>query len=192
MDRCGPLDLGGRIAVASSAQPEYLVIGRVRRAHGVAGEVAVEVLSNVSGRFDPGSEMVVSLRGRRERSKVVSARSHRDVVLVRFDGCEDRDEAELLRGAVLEIEAHRAPESEPGSYYFHELIGCRSTDRAAGELGVVVDVVEDGGGLILKISDGSRSLLVPFVAQYIRRIEAGQSIEFDLPEGLIETCASSS
>lgn len=174
------------------AQTEYLVIGRIRRAHGVTGEVAVEVLTDVAGRFDIGSEVVVSRSGRRECLRVAGARPHKDVVLVRFDGCEDRDEADLLRGALVEIEASRAPESEPGSYYYHELIGCRSKDRTAGELGEVVDVIEDGGGLILEISDGNRSLLVPFVARYIQRIETGRWIEFDLPEGLIETCASSS
>jgi len=178
--------------VAGSRKPEYLMIGRVRRPHGVAGEVAVEVLTVVPGRFDTGSEIVVFRDGSRERLKVAGSRAHKDAVLVRFAGCEDRDEAELLRGAVLEIEAGRAPESEPGSYYYHELIGCRCSDRTAGELGEVAKVVEDGGGLILEVSDGTRLLLVPFVAQYIRHIEPHRSIEFDLPEGLIETCASSS
>ena len=55
-----PVEPETEIEPEPESEPEYLLIGRVRRAHGVRGEVAVEILSEVPERFDPGSELVVS------------------------------------------------------------------------------------------------------------------------------------
>ncbi len=178
--------------MARHVEPEYLLVGRVRRAHGVRGEVAVEALTEVAARFAPGAELVLCQSGVRRPVEVADARPHRNLMLVRFDGVTDRDAAELLRGATLEVEVSHAPETEPGSFYHHELIGCRCVDRVGGELGEVVEVIEDGGGVLLEVTDGQRTLLVPFVSSYIVEIEPRRSIELDLPEGLIEACGSSS
>jgi 16S rRNA processing protein RimM len=78
-----------------------------------------------------------------------------------------------------------------GQYYFHELIGCAGFDRQAGELGVVVDVLEDGGGVLLVFRRGDEALLVPFAEALLVEVDpAGKRIDFDLPEGLIAACSS--
>ena len=72
-------------------------------------------------------------------------------------------------------------------------MNCRCHDRRHGELGKVVDVIEDGGGLLLEVADGERRLLVPFVRRYLVAVDrVERTIELDLPAGLIETCASRS
>jgi 16S rRNA processing protein RimM len=112
--------------------------------------------------------------------------------LLRFAGVEDREGAEALRGAWLEVERSRVPAAPPGTYYHYELLGCRCS--AGGEvLGEVVEVVEDGGGVLLVVSDGRREVPVPFVARFLRAIDVEHaSIELELPPGLVEACASRS
>src|SRR6202000_1815385 len=80
-------------------------------------------------------------------------------------------------------------------YDHHELLGCRCVNGGAGgeDLGAVVEVVEDGGGLLLIVSNGSRQVPVPFVARFLRSVDVKSGrIEGDLPPGLLDVCASRS
>jgi 16S rRNA processing protein RimM len=112
---------------------------------------------------------------------------------VRFDGVGDRDQAQELHGAVLEVDRSEAPPRPDGEVYFYQLVGCRCRDRTAGDLGEIVEVVEDGGGALLIAAQGSRQVPIPFVASFITRLdlEAGE-LDLDLPAGLVEACASES
>lgn len=182
-------------------QPERIEVGRVIRAHGVRGEVAVESLSDVPERFDPGSELLATVRGTSRRLTVETVRPHGGALLIRFREVGDRDAAEPLRGALLEVSREAVPVPPEGTWYHFQLVGCRCRDERRGDLGEVVEVVEDGGGVLLAVEaalEGAvegegRRLLVPFVRDFVREVdtEAGR-IELALPEGLIEACASRS
>ncbi len=173
--------------------PPTVTVGRVLRPHGLRGELSVLVESAVPGRFEPGSELLAVVPGKpARRVKVASHRLFRGGALVTFEGLADRDGAETLRGAVFEVERERVPPSEPGVYYHFQLIGCRCTE-AGRELGRVVDVIEDGGGLLLIVANGERKLPIPFVRSFLREVDVERGwIDLVLPEGLIETCASRS
>ena len=174
--------------------PDSVLIGRVRRAHGLAGELVVEVLTDVAGRFEAGQSVAVVREGESPREfSVVSARRHRDVLLVQLGGVVDRDQAELLRGAGLEVPRSGTPEAPEGAFYYYELVGCVCHDRALGELGSITEVIEDGGGLLLKLEGGASTLLIPFVREYLERVDVeGGRIEVVLPPGLVEICESRS
>lgn len=173
--------------------PPTVTVGRVMRPHGLKGELSVLVESEVPGRFDPGSELLALVPGKAPRRvKVASRREFRGGALVTFEGLADRDGAETLRGAVFEVERERVPPPEPGMYYHFQLVGCRCTE-AGRDLGKVVDVIEDGGGLLLIVADGERRLPIPFVRSFLREVDVERGrIDLALPEGLIETCASRS
>jgi 16S rRNA processing protein RimM len=96
-----------------------------------------------------------------------------------------------LRGATFEVERNRVPDAPQGSYYYFELVGCACRDVEKGNLGSVTGVLEDGGGLLLRVQDGDREILVPFVEDFITDIDVSKGmIELELPKGLIETCTS--
>ncbi len=85
------------------------------------------------------------------------------------------------------------PAPPAGFYYHYELVGCRCFEAAEGELGEVVDLVEDGGGHLLRIRRGVRELLVPFVEAFLVRVDVERGrIDLRLPPGLVEICASGS
>lgn len=171
-----------------------ILVGVVTAAHGLRGEVKIEIHSDVPGRFDSGSELWLAARdGDRRRVTVASSRSIRGGAIVRFDGCDDRDRALALRGARLEVERSEVPAAPPGQYYWFELVGCRCVDRRDGELGEVTAVVEDGGGILLEIRDGERTLMVPFVEAFLDAVDVERrEIRLALPPGLVEICASRS
>lgn len=162
----------------------------------------MEVLTDVAERFAPGSELWLSRRvagsgtetAVERRLRIAARREHRgnrgSVLLLRFEGLEDRTAIEELRGAYLEIETPVGVEAPEGTYFHYQLLGCRCCDRREGELGEVVDLVEDGGGLILIVAGEGQVVPVPFVASFLRQIDVeARRIELDLPPGLVETCA---
>ena len=174
--------------------PERVTVGRVIRPHGVRGEVTVTVLTDVPGRFAPGTTLLLAREEGGPAVPVVveSERPHKSGVAVRFAGTEDRDRAEELRGAWLEVERSQVPAAPPGTYYHYELLGCRCFDGER-DLGQVVEVIEDGGGLLLIVEDGERQVPVPFVASFLREVDvAAGRIELALPPGLVDACASRS
>ncbi len=173
--------------------PEMVAVGRVLRPQGVKGEVVVEVLSDVPGRFQKGSRVLGVREGAPSLSLVVAAgRPHKGGAVVRFEGYEDRDRAEELRGLDLEVPRSEVPRAPKGTYYQYELLGCLCRDQGE-ELGRVVEVKEDGGGVMLIVEGDGRRVPVPFVREFLREVdvEAGR-IELALPEGLLEACASAS
>ncbi|MGD2114424.1 MAG: ribosome maturation factor RimM [Acidobacteriota bacterium] len=174
--------------------PETVEVGRIRRAHGVRGALAVESFSDVPERFAAGRELLARVpAGLVRRLTIGSARPFRGGLLVSFEGIADRDAAEELRGALLEVPRDEVPDPPEGTYYHFQLVGCRIRDAREGSLGEVADVIEDGGGVLLVVEDGRRRLLIPFVRELVREMAVGRrTIEVELPEGLVETCASRS
>lgn len=178
--------------------PDTVLVGRVVRPHGIRGEVLVEPLTDNPGRLAAGATVGLEAPAGREAppaptAAIAASRPHKGGWLVRFAGVDDRDGAELLRGFGLTIDRREVPPAAPGTYWQFELVGCRCRDRRLGDLGEVVDLAEDGGGLILLVDDGRRQLPIPFVAAFLPRIDvAGRVIETELPPGLVEACASGS
>lgn len=185
---------------ATDEAGDRVEVGRVLGAHGVRGEVAVESFSDVPERFAAGSELLAvpgaggATRSTPPRRLLVEAvRPHRGGLLVRFREVEDRDAAEALRGALLEVPREAVPAPPEDTWYHFQLVGCRCRDARRGDLGEVVEVVEDGGGVLLVVEGEGRRLLVPFVREVVREVDTEEGrIELDLPEGLIEACASKS
>ena len=192
---------------SARASGETLLVGLVLRPHGLSGEVKIEVVSDVPGRFAPGGELWLVSPGpapRRERVRVEGLRPVRGGALLRLAGYGRREQAEAIRGGRLEVDVSEVPAAPPGFYYHHQLIRCRGVDERRGHLGVVVDVVEDGGGALLEVGAAggaaapgggaaAGSLLVPFVESFLAAVDVDRRrIELRLPPGLIETCASKS
>jgi 16S rRNA processing protein RimM len=196
MGRVSPGDSTPRARRAASARPpvsaepagERVAAGRVVAPHGIRGELSVETFSDVPGRFAPGASLLLTAPGHDPAPIVIAgARPHKGRLLLRLDGVEDRDAAEALRGALLEVPAAEVPPAPEGSWYWYELVGCRCVERDGGDLGVVEEVLEGGGGLLLRVRGPRGELLLPFVEAYLVEVDAaGRRIVWDLPEGFAE------
>lgn len=174
--------------------PDRVAVGRVLRPHGLKGEVVVEVLSDRPERFAPEAALLLAREGRAlEPVRVMAARPHPSGLRLLLSGHQDRDAAEALRGASLEVPGADLAPAPPGAFYPHDLIGYACRDRREGDLGMVRDLIANGGGLLLVIEGAGRQLLVPFVDSFLATVDRGaRTLELDLPEGLVETCASRS
>lgn len=150
-----------------------LEVGRIGRAHGLNGEVAVTFTTNRDERHAVGSELFAGER----RLVVESVRPHQQRWLIRFTGIDDRDAAEELRGVLLTAE----PLGELGAdeAWAHDLIGCEVRDTSDTRRGEVVALEANPAGDLLVLDTGG---LVPmrFVLEH-----ADGVVRIDPPEGLL-------
>ncbi len=151
-----------------------LVVGRIARAHGLRGEVVIAPISNIASRFTIGAV----LRDGDIARTIVSSRVQADRFVVRFDGIEDRNAAEALRGHELLADAIES--DDPDEFFVHELIGSRMVDQHGRDLGVIAHVEANPAHDIAVCDSG---VLVPIV--FIRDSAKGV-VTADLPDGLVE------
>ncbi len=167
-----------------------LVVGRVVKAHGVTGEVVVDVRTDdPETRFAPGTSLRARAKGGAERPLIVaSARPHGGRLLVRLDGVADRDGADALRGALFLVDsADLPPIEDPDEFYDHQLEGLRVRTTAGVEVGTVAEVLHTAAGELLSVRSDKGEILVPFVGAIVTSVSlADRVIEIDPPEGLLE------
>ena len=168
-----------------------LVVGRVVKAHGVTGEVVVEIRTDdPHTRFAPGSTLRGRAKGGGMRDYVVdSARDHGGRLLVRLSGVHDRDTADSLRGTAFVVDSEDLPPiDDPDEFYDHQLERLRVVTTEGRLVGNVAEVLHTAAGELLSVtSETGAEVLVPFVSAIVRSVSlADQTIEIDPPEGLLE------
>jgi 16S rRNA processing protein RimM len=168
-----------------------LTVGRVVKAHGVTGELVVEVRTDdPEGRFAPGNLLRAKGTDGRERCySVDTARPHGGRLLVRLAEVSDRETADALRGSLFLIDsAELPPIDEPDTYYDHQLEGLRVRTTDGRAIGTVGEVLHTSAGELLAVRrDDGGELLVPFVAAIVTSVSLdARTVEIDPPEGLLE------
>lgn len=151
-----------------SSPTDLVLCGRIGKAHGLDGTVAVLSESDDPARFVAGSDLVLAdgtfLRIRSSRA----ADSH---FLVRFDGVSDRNGAESLSGQTLYVTSDRRRSLGPDEYWPDELIGMRVVDDLEGSVvGTVVDYIE-GSAQDRLVIEGVEVFEVPFVQALVPGVD---------------------
>ena len=168
-----------------------LVVGRVAKAHGVTGEVVVDVRTDdPDGRFARGK----TLRGRASRGgserdyTIESVREHSGRLLLRLAGVVGRDAAEALRGTLFLIDSDDLPPiTETDEFYDHQLEGLQVRTTEGTDVGTVAEVLHTAAGELLSVRAEAREVLIPFVSAIVTSVSlVDQVIEIDPPEGLLE------
>lgn len=168
-----------------------LVVGRVVKAHGISGEVVVDVRTDdPETRFAPGAELRGKLKGGgAPRTFVVdAARAHGGRLLVRLAGVDDRDSADTLRGTLFLVDTTDLPAiDDPDEFYDHQLEGLRVRTVGGDHVGIVAEVLHTAAGELLSVhrEDGSE-VLVPFVEAIVPSVSLADGVVIDPPEGLLE------
>ncbi len=167
-------------------EPHYLAIGRIVRPHGVRGELRVEVLTDFPDRIARLRRVYVGDEHRAYTLRDV--RLHQEALLLRLEGVDDRNTADLLRGQVVSVAMRDAVPLEPGEYYHHQLLGVRVVTEAGEALGEIVELLSIPGANDVYVVHGVRGeLLIPGISDVVRRldVEAGLMIIHPLP-GLLD------
>ncbi|HXB37291.1 MAG TPA: ribosome maturation factor RimM [Acidimicrobiales bacterium] len=165
--------------MTETATTDLLKIGRVTKAHGLRGEVVVQLWTDQTQRLTPGT-VLSSASGPLE--VVASKLTVGDRYIVQFASVHDRVSAERLRGLELEAEPLDDAEAPPGTLWVHELVGALVRDAGGTELGRVTAVEANPASDLMVLESGG---LIP-VRFVIAHDAATQTVDVDIPEGLLD------
>lgn len=167
---------------------DRIAIGVIRKAHGVRGEASIEPWTDSAGRFSELEAVtLVSPDEKRTREmRIESVREHGERALVKFAGVETPEEIQTLQNWTVEIPAGDARALDEDEYFLHDLVGLTLVDADGRERGVVTEVLEGGGGLLLQVKRGDgKEFELPFAADLCTEIDIpAKRMVVALPEGL--------
>jgi 16S rRNA processing protein RimM len=160
-----------------------LLAGQIGKPHGVTGEVYVIRISDDPRRFEPGS---ILRHADGYDLTVESSRSHRDRLLVRFEGISSRPEAEDLRGA-LYVSASDQRELESDEYWERDVIGCMVELADGTAVGEIVRLVPGAAQDLFEVETSNGMRLIPFVKEIVVRLDMeARRVIVDPPAGLLD------
>lgn len=181
----------------TSPDPAFLIVGRVRKAHGIRGEVVVELLTDepdaifASGRRVFAGTTTGDLARDRQELHVRSVRPLNEGVLVSFAEVPDRNAADLWRGRYLLAPATEVPAPDDDEVYLHDLIGMRVDLGDGTTVGTVEEVYELPLGLAVDVRRipprQAETILLPWDERTVASVDReARVIVVTPPEGLLE------
>jgi len=165
-------------------EPLYLSVGFLRRPHGLAGEIIMDLHTDFPERMKSGRKLFVG--DEYQPMTLTSIRPHQSGLLVKFKGIETPDDAGKLRNQWVFIKAKDAPPLPDGQIYQYELIGFKVVDEDENPLGELVEILKTGANDVYVVRDDSgKEILLPAIPSVILNQDAGQRlIRVHLLEGL--------
>ncbi|MFJ4407422.1 ribosome maturation factor RimM [Streptomyces sp. NPDC088910] len=166
-----------------------LVVGRIGRAHGIKGEVSVEVRTDEPElRLAPGAVLATDPAATGPLT-IATGRVHSGRLMLRFEGVADRTAAEALRNTLLiaEVDPEQTPE-DPEEFYDHQLIDLDVVTVDGRGVGRIAEIshLPYQDLLIVRRPDGTE-VLIPFVGEIVPEIDLEeQRAVIDPPPGLLD------
>jgi 16S rRNA processing protein RimM len=153
-----------------SAEPRFLVIGRILRPHGVRGEVRVEVHTDLPERFT--WLKTVYIGSERPRPVTVEGvRFHQHWALLKLAGYETRESAAELSSEWLQVPEEESIPLEEGEYFLYRLVGLQVETDTGQQLGEVQQVLETGANNVFVVDGPLGELLIPDIDAVVLKID---------------------
>ncbi len=166
-------------------EPVFLVVGKLRRPHGVHGELWMDVLTDFPERLLPG--LTVYAGENHQALRIHLCRSHGSSLLITFEGFSDPEMSGALRNELVYVRADDIPRLPEGEYYHHQILGLRVVGEDGNDLGTITDILETGANDVCVIrQESGKELLLPMVDSTILEINLAKGVmRVHLLEGLI-------
>ncbi|MFH2103599.1 MAG: ribosome maturation factor RimM [Chloroflexota bacterium] len=160
----------------SAGGPAFLVIGMVRRPHGLKGEVLVAIRTDFPERLAPGT--LVYAGDDYIELTIESRRPHNDGLLLKFSGIQTLDQVSPYKNLILYVPTSNRPTLPDGEYYYHQLLGLIVKAGSGMVYGRLTDIIQTGANDVYVVSrDSGGELLLPAIPEVIK--------EVDIPRGTI-------
>jgi 16S rRNA processing protein RimM len=178
------------MAESKQSAVSYLAIGRISGAHGIRGEVKVEVLTDFPERFKPGARAYLGVGTDDPEARlvrVVAARPHKGGLLVKLDIVPDRNAAELLRDQYLLIPETEAMPLGDHENYLHDLVGLQVETADGRHLGALKEILITKANDVYVVNGPGGEILLPALRDVVLRVDLpARRMVVALPEGLLD------
>ncbi len=186
--------MSGETAASAHDQPTgsppddesvFVAVGKLRRPHGVRGDILLEIMTDFPERLKPG--LILYAGEERQELRIVKARQHDNLLILKFAGYVSPEQVSELTNKVLFIKVADIPPLPDGEYYHHQLIGMQVVDENNRILGNVTSLLETGANDVLVLrSPAGAELLLPWNMEFIHQVDVNHNmIVFHLIPGLL-------
>ena len=159
-------------------------MGRIVAPYGLKGWVRIEPYSAVADSLSAYSAWWVGRNGDWRELKVAQgALQHGASLVVRFEGCVERDAALALKGSEVALEREALPQNANNEFYWADLVGLKVVNVKDEELGAVTELFDNGAHAVMRVVAGETERLLPFVGQVVRQVDMAQGrirVEWEL------------
>ena len=150
-------------------EPVFVAVGKLRRPHGVHGEIIMDVYTDFPERLRAG--MLLYAGDAHQELSLTNRRWHQDSLLLTFEGYTTPESVGVLRNQELYIPTADLPSLPDGDYYHHQVIGLDVVNETGRLLGKVTEILETGANDVLVVrSEAGREILLPMIEAVVREI----------------------
>jgi 16S rRNA processing protein RimM len=175
----------------STGEPEYLLVGSLRRPHGVHGELVMQVLTDFPERLRPGTKVFV---GPAYNPMIIAgSRTHGEGLLLKLEGVDTPELAGRYRNQSVCVTTADRPPLPEGQYYEHQVIGFSVVEDESGDaIGTLSEIMRTGANDIYVVTrtDGTEVLL-PVIPSVVLKLDPDtRTIRVHILPGLIDNNGS--
>jgi 16S rRNA processing protein RimM len=169
----------------AAGEPAFLMVGKIRRPHGVAGDALVEIYTDFPERLQPDVE--VYLGEDHLPLKIRRRRNHNEGLLLAFENINTPEQVGRFRNQILYTSRKKAPKLSKGEYYQYQLLDLAVEDDAGKLLGKITDIIETGANDVYEVTDeDGHEILLPAIADVILNVDLDRkTMRVHLLPGLI-------
>jgi len=164
---------------------EHLLVGMLRKPHGIKGELLLGVLTDFPERIVPGAVFI--LGSNHEEVTVQTVRHHNKGLLLRFEEYPDVDSIEWIRNVPLLVRADDRPPLPDGEYYQHQLLGLDVVTDTGDTVGILIGFIPTGANDVYRVrTPDGKEILLPAIDEVILNVDLEtRQIQVHLLEGLL-------
>ncbi len=155
---------------SGSSEPDFLIVGKIARPHGVRGEVGMKLMTNHPEHLL--NVKVLYLGPDMKPHKVTRMRRHHEGMIITFENITDRDMAELLREHLVHVHRKDAVPLEAGEYFLFQIEGIRVVTDDGEELGRLTGYIETGANDVYIVTSAEgQEILLPVIPDVILKVD---------------------
>lgn len=172
----------------SRTQQALFAVGKIVKAFGIRGEVAVQPMTESLGRFKKLKQVYVgSGLGDVKTYGIESVKIAQRGVRIKFCETHDRTSVESLVGALLFVDEQHLITPKKGAHFIHDMLGLHVVDEQDRAVGVIKEVLRYPAQDVYVIEHAGREWMIPAVREFVRSIDvASKTMKVHLIEGMME------
>lgn len=164
---------------------EFLELGKIVNTHGIRGEVKIQPWCDDPAIFDELEYIYIG----NEKYYIERSRFHKNCEIVKLDGIDDINRAELFRNKIVTIEREALGELPEGTYYMVDILGLPVKTSEETVLGVIDDIIKTGSNdvYVLRETFNGKQILIPVIDSVVKKVDIDEGyVLVELMKGLID------
>ncbi|MFE8695207.1 ribosome maturation factor RimM [Cytobacillus sp. FJAT-53684] len=169
---------------------KWFNVGTIVNTHGIKGEARVVSKTDFADeRYKPGNKLFLFMPNTNTPIELTikSHRTHKSFDLLIFEGYEDINDIEKMKGGILKISETQLGKLEDNEFYYHEIIGCTVATMNGEEIGKIREILSPGANDVWVIKGkGGKDILIPYIEDVVKKVDVKEkNIIIDPIEGLL-------